>query len=220
MTYLVVNPDWTVPPTILRNDTLPSIVKDPSYLEAQHMDVIDASGRRVDPTTIDWGNVTARSFPYQIRQRPGTWNALGQIKFIFPNEYFVFLHDTPSRQVFAKTDRAFSSGCMRIEHPLELAALLLKDDPSWDATTLASVVESGVTKTILLRRPVPVLVMYLTAASFDSDNDLTFFNDVYTRDDALLAALDARRTAESPRAHAPRTEEPADAVPEDVPPAG
>jgi hypothetical protein len=157
MTYLVVNPDWTVPPTILRNDSLPAIKRDRAYLDKQRMDVIERNGRVVDPSTIDWNNITAKNFPYMLRQRPGPTNALGRIKFMFPNEHFVFLHDTPSRELFNRDERAFSSGCIRVEHPFELAEILLRGDPKWTPAEVERVLKSEKTQTISLQRPVPIV---------------------------------------------------------------
>jgi murein L,D-transpeptidase YcbB/YkuD len=191
MKYLVINPDWTVPPTILRNDSLPAIRRDRGYLEKQRMDVVDSSGRVVDPATIDWANVTPRTFPYMLRQRPGPTNALGRIKFMFPNEHFVFLHDTPSRDLFNRDERAFSSGCIRVEHPLELAEILLRPDPRWTLDNLQKAVDSEKTQTVSLSQPLPVLIMYLTAVAFDDGREFTFFRDIYDRDAAVLRALNA-----------------------------
>lgn len=191
MTYLVVNPDWTVPPTILRNDSLPAIKRDRGYLDKQRMDVIDRNGRVVNPSTIDWSNITPRTFPYMLRQRPGPTNALGRIKFMFPNEHFVFLHDTPSRELFNRDERAFSSGCIRVEHPFELAEILLRGDPKWTPAEVERVLKSEKTQTISLRRPVPVLVLYLTAIAFDGGREFSFMRDIYGRDAAVLDALNA-----------------------------
>ncbi len=189
MKYLVLNPDWTVPPGILRKDKLPVIRRDPGYLAKQNMDVVDRSGAVVDPTTVDWS--PGAPFPYLLRQRPGPTNALGRVKFIFPNPHFVFLHDTPSRELFEQHERLFSSGCIRVEHPLELAAILLRDEPAWSADALQKAVDSGVTRTVLLKEPLPVLLLYLTAIAFDDGRDYTFNRDAYTRDAAVLTALDA-----------------------------
>ena len=150
MTYLVINPDWTVPPGILRNDKLPAIKRDRAYLDKQGMDVVDHSGRVVDPATIDWANVTPKTFPYMLRQRPGPTNALGRIKFIFPNEHFVFLHDTPSRELFSRDERAFSSGCIRVENPFELAEILLRSDPKWTHESLERAVADEKSVTVSL----------------------------------------------------------------------
>ena len=191
MTYLVINPDWTVPPTILRNDSLPAIKRDRSYLDKQRMDVIDRTGREVDPATIDWATVTPRNFPYMLRQRPGPTNSLGRIKFMFPNEHFVFLHDTPSRDLFNRDERAFSSGCIRVEHPFELADILLQGDPKWTPEALQRAVDSEAMQTVSLSRPLPVLILYLTAIAFDDGRDFTFLRDIYDRDAAVLNALNA-----------------------------
>ncbi len=126
-----------------------------------------------------------------LRQRPGPTNALGRIKFMFPNEHFVFLHDTPSRDLFNRDERAFSSGCIRVEHPFELAEILLRGDPKWTPRTLERVLKSEKTQTISLPRPVPVLILYLTAIAFDDGREFTFLRDIYDRDAAVLDALNA-----------------------------
>ena len=191
MKYLVLNPDWTVPPTILRKDVLPKMVKDPSYLADHNMDVVDNSGCAVDPKSVDWKRYPAATFPYIIRQRPGPTNSLGLVKFIFPNPHFVFLHDTPSRDLFEKTDRSFSSGCIRIENPLDLAEILLRNKPEWNRAAIDAAIAEGTSKTIYLDQPIPVLVMYLTAIAFDDGRDFAFYRDVYERDAALSKALNA-----------------------------
>ncbi len=188
LTYLVLNPDWTVPPTILRNDVLPAIRKDPGYLDAQQMDVLDQGEGRIDPATVDWSLYPAQHFPYYIRQRPGAINALGRIKFVFPNDYLVFLHDTPAKGLFEARERVLSSGCIRVERPMELAELLLRS-PHWDARTLDAEVAKGVTRTLLLDTPVPIVVLYLTAIAPDAD-EFSLFDDVYQRDAALLMAIE------------------------------
>ena len=191
MTYLVINPDWTVPPGILRNDKLPAIKRDRAYLDKQEMDVVDHSGGVVDPATIDWASVTPKTFPYMLRQRPGPTNALGRIKFIFPNEHFVFLHDTPSRELFTRDERAFSSGCIRVENPFELAELILRSDPKWTRESLERAVADEKSVTVSLPQPLPVLILYLTAVAFDGGKEFTFLRDVYDRDETVLRALNA-----------------------------
>lgn len=189
LTHIVLNPDWTVPPTILRNDVLPAIRKDPGYLDAQRMDVLDHGGARIDPATIDWSLYPAQRFPFYIRQRPGAINALGRIKFVFPNDHLVFLHDTPAKNLFEASARVFSSGCIRVERPLELAVLLLRS-PQWDAQRIDAEISRGDTRNLVLDTPVPIVVLYLTAIAPDGD-EFSLFDDVYQRDAALLAALDA-----------------------------
>ncbi|MBM4205218.1 MAG: hypothetical protein FJ194_13880 [Gammaproteobacteria bacterium] len=181
MTYLVLNPDWTVPRNILRNDTLPAIRKDPAYLTKQHTDVVMATGRPVNPASIDWFSFAGQRVPDFIRQRPGLWNALGQVKFISPNDHFVFLHDTPVRELFARSERSFSSGCIRVEQPLDLAALLLEDQPGYSRSEIDTLLASGEKRTVFLREPLPVLLQYLTAAEPES-GQFRFHRDIYNRD--------------------------------------
>lgn len=186
MTYLVLNPTWTVPPNILRNDLLPELRRDPEALRRRHMTVLDLSGREVDPSGVDF---TARSFPYLVRQAPGPDNALGRVKFMFPNPYHVYMHDTPSRELFARADRSFSSGCIRLEQPLELAERLLAGTGQWDRAAIDAVIAAGRTRTVTLPRPVPVLLTYATAVA--EAGEIYFLPDIYGRDPALLRALDA-----------------------------
>ncbi len=185
--YLEFNPTWTIPPGILRNDTLPAIKRDPNYLRDRNISVIDSDGRKVDPATVDWSKYS-RGVPYTLRQEPGPNNALGRVKFIFPNKHFVFLHDTPSRGLFGRAERTFSSGCIRVENPFELAELLLDDADNWDADAIQATVDSQQIRRVNLRQPFPVLILYLTAV-VDPREPPRFMRDVYNRDPALLEAL-------------------------------
>lgn len=188
MTYMEVNPTWTVPPTILREDVLPSIKRDPEYLARKNMRVLDYQGNPVDPVTLDWNLYTGSNFPYLLRQGPGPENALGRIKFMFPNKHLVYLHDTPSKSLFGKTERAFSSGCIRIEHPYELAGLLVRNDPNWDQQKVINAVSSLRTMSIGLREPVTIILLYWTV-DFADDGSVIFKNDIYERDPAIIAGL-------------------------------
>jgi len=185
--YLEMNPTWTIPPGILRNDTLPAIKRDPNYLANKNISVIDRDGRKVDPATVDWNQYT-KGVPYTLRQEPGPNNALGTIKFIFPNEHFVFLHDTPSRALFGRSERAFSSGCIRVQDPLRLAELLLDEPDEWNRESLQSKIDGKQTERIYLDDPVAVLILYLTA-SVEVDGRVRFLKDVYSRDARLLEAM-------------------------------
>jgi murein L,D-transpeptidase YcbB/YkuD len=187
--YLVFNPTWTVPPTILKNDVLPAIQRDIGYLKSKNMVVLDRSGKKVDPTTIDWAAYKGRGFPYVIRQEPGPNNALGRVKFIFPNEHFVFLHDTPSRGLFDRAKRTFSSGCIRVDRPLELAELVLDDPEKWNRETIQEVLDGKKTRTVHLQEPMPVLLLYWTAF-VDDDGVVNFLEDVYDRDQRILDGLE------------------------------
>lgn len=187
--YLVFNPTWTVPPGILYKDLLPAVKKDPNYFRKKNINVIDRNGKIVNQDSIDWSRYRKGNFPYTLRQEPGPANALGRIKFIFPNEHFVYLHDTPSKSLYGRTDRAFSSGCIRVERPFELAELLLNDKTNWSHEKIMKVIESKETKTVFLPEPVPVMLLYWTV-SFDDDNTIQFKRDVYGRDKAVLKALE------------------------------
>jgi murein L,D-transpeptidase YcbB/YkuD len=185
MRYLVLNPTWTVPPGILRNEILPAVRRDPDYLAKKNMSVIRSDGSVVDPSTVDFHG----KFPYGIRQEPGPGNALGRVKFIFPNPYFVYFHDTPSKSLFGRSERAFSHGCIRTENPLDLAELLLEDKPGWDRARIDAVIASETMTTVTLDEPMPVFLLYFTAL-VTSDGVIEFRNDIYERDAPVLAGLD------------------------------
>lgn len=190
MTYVVINPTWTVPPTILRNDVLPKIRKDVGYLSRENIRVIDRNGRIVDPSTINWPQISARGFPYRLVQQPGPGNALGRIKFMFPNRHAVYLHDTPHQKLFERPDRTFSSGCIRLQDPLGLADLVLAGDPEWTRAKVEQIIASGEMTTVNLKRRMPVLVLYWTVDP-DPTGTVRFWPDVYDRDAAVLRALEA-----------------------------
>ena len=186
MRYLVFNPTWTVPSTIFLKDLLPEQRRNPEYLPSRNIDIFDANEARIDPATIDWA--ARRNFPFRFVQRPGPTNALGRVKFMFPNAQFVYLHDTPSRDLFSRSSRAFSSGCIRVEHPLELARQLL--GPGWTEQRIAELIAAGNTETVFLGQPIPVMLLYSTV-EVDADGRVYFWPDVYARDAAVKAGLDA-----------------------------
>jgi len=191
ITYVVFNPTWTIPPGILVKDKLPVIKRDPGYLKRNNIRVIDASGREVDPRSVNWNRYGAgRLPPYQLRQDPGDDNALGLVKIMFPNRYSVYLHDTPSKSLFDKDERTFSSGCIRVQRAFELAELVLDDASRWNQATMAEVVAAKAMKTVNLAKPVPVLLLYWTAQP-TPDGQVLFRNDIYGRDPPTLAALDS-----------------------------
>ena len=191
--YLVFCPTWTIPPGILKKDTLPAVKRDPDYLTKRNINAIDRNGNVVDQASIDWSKYSAGNLPYTLRQEPGPNNALGQIKFIFPNPHFVYLHDTPSRSLFDQTDRAFSSGCIRVEKPFELAELLLNDPEKWNREEIRKAIESGKTRTVFLPEPIPVLLLYWTVAILPS-GEVHFKKDIYGRDEAVLEGLNGEFT--------------------------
>jgi murein L,D-transpeptidase YcbB/YkuD len=190
MRYLVFNPDWTVPPTILAQDVLAPMRKGQDAVKRKGLTILDRQGRAVSPASIDWSTATPSNFPYVLRQPPGPNNALGRVKFIFPNEHAIFLHDTPSQELFSADERTFSSGCIRVEHALDLAPILLDGQPGWDASRIEAVVKSGRTETVYLDRPLPVLIVYWTV-SVGASGTLRYAADIYRRDPVVLKALDA-----------------------------
>ena len=190
ITYVVFNPTWTIPPGILVKDKLPILKKDPGYLKRNHIRVIDSKGREVDPYSVNWKAYgSGRLPPYQLRQDPGDDNALGLVKIMFPNRYSVYLHDTPTKALFDRDERTFSSGCIRVQKAFELAELVLNDPVHWNSAAIADVVAAKATKTVNLATPVPVLILYWTAQP-TTDGRVIFQNDVYGRDPPTLAALD------------------------------
>ena len=188
--YIVFNPTWTVPPGILRGVVLPKIRKDRSYLEKNQLQVFDRSGRRVDPGTVDWSKYKASNLPYRIVQTPGPHNAVGRVKFIFPNPHYIYLHDTPHKTEFGLDQRAFSAGCIRIDKPFKLAKRLLDGPEKWTIGRIWDIIDSGRTQTVFLPKPVPVLMIYLTA-QVDDQQQVQFRKDIYKRDKGLLERLDA-----------------------------
>jgi murein L,D-transpeptidase YcbB/YkuD len=179
-----------VPPTILRDDMLPARRKDPEYFKVRNIRVLDNSMNIIDESKVDWSRYPGQPFPYILRQDPGAENALGRIKFMFPNAHAVYLHDTPSRGLFEREQRAFSSGCIRIEAPYRLAESLLADPVNWSQAQIVAAVDSRQTQTVRLKNPVPVLLMYWTADT-NQDGNIRFKPDIYQRDQAVLEALNA-----------------------------
>jgi murein L,D-transpeptidase YcbB/YkuD len=187
--YIVFNPTWTVPYSIATREMLPEIRANPAWFDTRDFEVRDKAGRLVDPSTVDWSAVTRRDFDYIFMQRPGPDNALGQVKFIFPNEHAVYLHDTPARQLFGSAERAFSHGCIRVENPMELAEILLGPN-GWNRKRIDAAVASGKTATVFLSKPLPILLLYWTA-NVDPDGVVHFYRDVYQRDPPIAKALNA-----------------------------
>lgn len=185
--HIELNPSWVVPPGIFKKDTLPAVLKDLSYLERNDLSVIDNKGAVVDPNTINWKLYTSRPFPYRLRQDPGEKSTLGRIKIFFPNDYLVYLHDTPNKALFEREERAFSSGCIRVEKPLELAELLLNDPLRWSLERITQTAKSDKNQRVSLPRPVTILLMYWTV-EVDGEG-VIFKKDPYNRDPLVLEGL-------------------------------
>jgi L,D-transpeptidase YcbB len=189
ITYLTLNPTWTVPPTILKNDILPKVRKNPGYLAANRIRVLDGQGRELSPASVNWANPRG----IVLRQDAGPGNSLGRLVIRFPNDYAVYLHDTPHQELFANEQRANSSGCIRVERPRELAELLL-NDPRWNRAGIDRAIDTLKTQTVMLRQPVPLLLAYWTV-DLREDGRVGFRPDVYQRDPPLLAALGRPRVS-------------------------
>ncbi len=189
--YLDFAPYWYVPQTILREDKLPLIKDDLNFLKSHHYEIVTRGKRmveRIDPEIIDWEGVTAENFPGRLRQKPGPWNALGRVKFMFPNQFHVYLHDTPERHLFDRKRRSYSSGCIRVQRPFDLALYLLQNQEGWDAQRVEESMNEDETLRVLLDEPVPVHILYRTAW-VDREGRLQFRADIYQRDAVLYAAL-------------------------------
>lgn len=189
MTYFVLNPWWETPPSLAVRDKLPAFRQNPDEVSRLGFQVIDRQGQLVDATTIDWTSVPAQNFPYRLRQAPGPLNALGEVKFMFPNPHNVYLHDTPTRGLFARTRRDFSSGCVRVRDWQDLAEWVAAETPGWTPERIAATTASDQETRVSLARPIPVHILYWTVVP-DPETGVRFVDDLYGRDPALLAALD------------------------------
>lgn len=186
ITRVTLNPDWTVPPTIFRDDMVPQIRKNPNYLADNHMQVVDAQGNQIDPASVDWKNPRG----IYLRQQPGPWNALGRVVIRFANAYAVYLHDTPNHNLFGKTQRDFSSGCIRVENPFELVHLLFNANDEALRQQIRQKLDSGKTVNMALPKPVTIFLVYYTVG-FGDDGRVLFKSDIYNRDARILTGLNA-----------------------------
>lgn len=194
MNHLIFAPYWTVPPTILREDKLPKIKADPNYVERQHFEIVRGTEDNptiLDPLSIPWQRVTATTFPGMLRQKPGPWNPLGRVKFMFPNSFDVYLHDTPDKHLFGRDARTFSSGCIRIQRPVDLAVYLLEAQ-GWNRERILAAMARAEPLRVNLARTIPVHVLYWTAW-VDQGGGVQFRDDIYLRDLDLDLALSRRR---------------------------
>ncbi|WP_337044976.1 L,D-transpeptidase family protein [Emticicia sp. 17c] len=185
LSQIVLNPYWIIPPSIIRNEILPQLKRGTGYLSRNNMEVV--SGNKViNPSTINWSSYTS-GIPYVIRQKPGNKNSLGKMKFLFPNNFNIYLHDTPSKGHFNDSKRAFSHGCIRLSDPKRLALYLLRNNPAWDVTKVDEVLKTDKETGIRVQPTIPVYIVYFTAW-VDTNGQLNFRNDLY--------GLDARLSTE------------------------
>lgn len=185
MSYLVLSPYWNIPSSIAKNETLPAIRRNSGYLQKNNMEVVTAGGQAVTLSQVNWN---AKPFPYFIRQKPGESNALGLVKFMFPNPFNVYLHDTPSKHLFDREQRTFSHGCIRMQHPQQLAELLLRSEQGWTNDRLLKAMRGGKEEVVTLSRKIPVGIFYFTFWTEGAEKP-RFFVDVYKRDAEVLELL-------------------------------
>jgi murein L,D-transpeptidase YcbB/YkuD len=215
MTTIVFAPYWNVPSSIAMEETLPSIIDDPEFLKRNNIEVVSTSGEVLDPSQIDWSALPTgtddeespeepeeddempleadQALPFRFRQRPGTTNSLGLVKFLFPNHFDVYLHDTPADALFARPFRALSHGCVRLEQPVKLAEYLLGHDPRWSNARIEQAMNAGKEQHVKLPRPIPVHLMYWTAR-VDEGGRVLFFDDIYGHDARQWADYQSRIT--------------------------
>jgi L,D-transpeptidase YcbB len=191
--YIEFNPFWNITPSIARNEELPNLKKNPRYLTDRHVRLFSSWGSdatELDSTTMNWHQVSpSRMAGFKLRQDPGPWNALGRIKFVFPNKYSIYMHDTPAHDLFSRTKRDFSHGCIRLSNPLALAIFALEDqEKGWTREKIESAFDSGKRMTINLSPPVPIHITYQTTW-VDKDGQIHFNRDIYSRDERLFKAL-------------------------------
>lgn len=183
---VTLNPTWTPPSKIVREELLPRFRRDPDAAAREGFDVLDVGGNIVPPGAVDW---QARPFPYTLRQRPGPANALGRVRFDLPNPFAIYLHDTPSRGAFAQADRARSHGCIRVADPVGMAESLF-DMPSWRRDAIERAIDAGDTQRVPLATATPVYILYLTA-NVDETGAVVYADDIYRRDARVLRMLHA-----------------------------
>jgi len=193
MTHVVFSPYWNVPPGIAQEETIPRAVSDPGFLARNNMEVVGTSGEAIDPHSVDWSNAKG----LRIRQKPGSGNALGGVKFVFPNNFDVYLHDTNATKLFDRIERGLSHGCVRVEEPHKLAQYVLRDQPEWTAESIDAAMKSGQEKHVKLKAPIPVYILYKTA--WVHDGGVRFLKDLYGHDADQAAKLWPETTRETRR---------------------
>jgi len=180
LTMIEFNPYWVVPPRVMEKDILPELIKDPDYIEEHEMRVYHNS-KEIDPKKIKWNLVDPKNCPYQVIQDPGVKNPMGRVKFIFPNNHFVYMHDTPFKNLFNASSISFSSGCIRLSNAMRLAEILLEDDLGWEKSVTSSLADSESTIKVELREPIKIYLAYFTAW-VNTDGNIHFAPDIYLLD--------------------------------------
>jgi murein L,D-transpeptidase YcbB/YkuD len=191
MQAIILNPQWVIPSGILVKEALPAIMKNMKYLAKNQLTVVGEDGKPVDPHAVNWAQYQTGGFPYRLVQDSGDDGSLGRIKFLLPNRFTVYMHDTPSKRLFEKSQRAFSHGCVRVDRPFELAEIVLQNPVKWNMKKIEEAVATEKTRTVSLPEKVPVYFTYQTA--FADGDQVQFRADIYNRDGRLHEALDNRK---------------------------
>jgi murein L,D-transpeptidase YcbB/YkuD len=190
MREVIFRPYWNVPRSILRKEILPLLERDPDYLRRQNMEIVRGPGDNAQPVEATAENlVLLRQGTLRVRQRPGPHNALGLVKFVFPNEENVYMHGTPAQALFSRSRRDFSHGCVRVESPVALAEWTLKENPEWTRDRIVSGMASTQSAHVSLPRPIQVILFYTTAVVMPEDGTIHFADDIYRHDAGLGRAL-------------------------------
>ncbi|MEO8234145.1 MAG: L,D-transpeptidase family protein [Flavobacterium sp.] len=184
---IILNPYWNIPNSIINKEILPKLKRNSNYLSRNNMEVVSYSGKEISASTINW-NKYSKNVPFIIRQKPGDDNSLGKMKFLFPNSFSIYLHDTPSKELFNQNKRDFSHGCIRVENPKKLALYLLKNNKSWNQDKVNKVLKTNTETGIAIKPNMPVYIAYFTAW-VDSEGNLNFRNDIYNLDDELAKEI-------------------------------
>jgi murein L,D-transpeptidase YcbB/YkuD len=194
MTYIVFRPQWDVPRRILVDSVIPNVRKNIHYLAQHSYEVVDIARNEViaDPSAINWSKLDMSKLPFRVRQKPGSVNELGTVKFMFPNQFSIYLHDTPADSLFEKPDRTATHGCVRVEDPVKLAGYVLDKEKGWGHEEILEAIAADPTKdiaptSVYLKHPVPVYLLYLTA--FVRDGVLHFRDDPYGKDRRAMARM-------------------------------
>jgi len=189
MKYVIFRPYWEVPYSIIRSEMVPHIQRDPEYLAKNQLEVVDARQSVVTDGTVSSEVLSQlRAGKLFIRQKPGPKNALGLVKFLFPNSYNVYMHDTPAPELFARSRRDFSHGCIRLEKPADLAAWVLRDNPGWTPERIHAAMNGAQSQQVNLAQPIPVLIVYATVIVLE-DGLVHFYDDIYGHDASLEKVL-------------------------------
>lgn len=200
MTYIEFNPYWNIPPSIARNEIIGKVIEDPNYLQKQRIRIFSGwqqNAPEVAPESINWTAIGRGINQYRLRQEPGSGNALGTVKFMFPNNNNIYMHDTPSQSLFKRSKRAFSHGCIRLSRPLDLAWYILKNDHQMiSRTQIQKQITSKKRKIFILNQPLPVHILYRTVQIDQNDGTVHFYDDIYGRDARLADALFTKRKEE------------------------